>query len=121
MTRNERFNHRLVRLDALPFLIEKGEKFSDNGLGVDRVVDSIDRDEEAEAQLERRLASEFYQKLCEAKRRLKKAGKRYLIRVFLLIVKNNYKRQESLKYVPKMTYYRHRDELIMFFCGTFSC
>jgi len=50
--------------------------------------------------------------------RLVGAGKGHLIRVLLLIVENIHNREESLKTVSRATYFRHREELLDFFCET---
>ena len=56
--------------------------------------------------------------LFNAEMRLVEAGKRHLIPVLLLIVENGANREESMKRVPKRTYFRHREALLRFFSGT---
>jgi len=94
--RNDRFNQKMLSIDTSTIDMDKNRNFSDEGLGVNRVLDAIDYGDKAETEGEKRIGAEFRHKLRKAKSRLKKAGKGHLIRVLLLIVKNIENRQESI-------------------------
>jgi len=116
--RSERFNRAMLSVDAESIDRAKSRTTSDGGRGVERLTEAIDYDDKAETAREKRIRAEREEKLFKAEMRLVEAGKGYLIRVLLLIVENFYNREESLKVVPRATYFLHRQQLIDFFCWT---
>jgi len=130
--RNERFNKAMRSLDAMceGCDISKWPVLSDGGAGAAKIVEEASRllgsgrrpprSDEARRLVygPSRRIYEREEKLFEAEMRLVEAGKGHLIRVLLLIVENFYNREESIKVVSKATYFRHRAELIAFFCET---
>ena len=118
--RNERFNRSMRSLEVIVTGItdvSKAKVFSDCGTGVRRMLAALDWDTR---QVEKRGEGGQRQEdlLFNAEMRLVEAGKRHLIPVLLLIVENGANREESMKRVPKRTYFRHREALLRFFSGT---
>ena len=112
--RNHRFTASMRSLDELTASFKdpsKAEVFSDKGLGVERMVSTLDYDVTAEERLQSALAD----KLFIAEMRLVDANRKYLIPVLLLIVENGKDREKSLGKVSHSTYFRHRDALLEFF------
>ena len=113
-TRNDRFNASMRSLDELTSSFKdpsKANVFSDKGLGVERMVSTLDYDVTAEE----RLLSALADKLFIAEMRLVDANRKYLIPVLLLIVENGKDREKSPEKVSRSTYFRHRDALLEFF------
>ena len=115
--RNERFANSMHSLDSAieGIDIAKVKQFSDNELGVQRMIDAIDYDDAQETRNEKRRDETKAEKLFNAEMRLAEVGKGYLIRVLLLIIENGNNREESCAKVARRTYYRHREELLKFF------
>jgi len=93
----------------------KDRNRSDGGQGVQRLLQAVDYDDATETARERAILAERESRLFEAEMRLNDAGKAYLIPVLLLIAENGSDRDESLKTVPRATYFLHRKMLIEFF------
>ena len=146
-TRNDRFNASMRSLDELTASFEdpsKAEVFSDRGLGVERMMDKIDktggtgilpvqdvegrfsdvngrdaRSTDARSTKVRRRFSAT--KLHAAEMRLYRAGRGHLVTVLRLIVENGSARHFSLEKISRRTYFRHRNALLRYFCGTPPC
>ena len=114
--RNDRFNRRMTSLEVMISGFadaSKAKVFSDRGKGVERMFLALDYSPgiESKPEVEQRRAV----CLAEAEMRLAEAGKRHLIPVLLLIVENGSNREESIKRVPRRTYFLHRKQLLVFF------
>ena len=135
-TRNDRFNASMRSLDELTASFEdpsKADVFSDKGLGVERMAESVDVHQGEAAS--RRLNDDGAHSLqsgetplppCEpahvrkrklhvAEMRLYRAGRGYLVPVLRLIAENGSARNFSLEKISRAQYFRHRDALLRFF------
>ncbi len=109
-TRNDRFNASMRSLDELTASFEdpsKADVFSDKGLGVERMAESVDV-HQGEAHVRKR-------KLHLAEMRLHRARRGYLVPVLRLIVRYGSARNFSLEKISRAQYFRHRDALLRFF------
>ena len=112
--RNDRLNTSMHSLETKlsgTTDISKSPLLSDNGQSMKRMYKSLDYSPEDVEREE----SEYEEKLLIAEMRLVEAGLKHLVPVLLLIVENRDNREESMKRIPKRTYYRHRDQLLSFF------
>jgi len=111
--RSDRFNARMRSLEKMAGEcdVSKWPLLSDNGAGVERMLDAMD-----DAKEEEDLQADRAERLFVAEMRLVEAGLRHLVPVLLLIVDNGSDRAASLARVPRATYFRHRDALLDFFC-----
>ena len=117
--RNERFNASLVSLDEFTDGFEDPSKiaaFSDRGTGIPPIRHGDRHGQAAPSSDDSRQT-----KLHAAIMRLRRANRGYLIPVLRLIAKYGTARNLSLEKVPRRTYFRHRDALLRFFCGTPPC
>ena len=118
-SRNDRFNKSMISLEEFIDTFEDPSKiavFSDRGTGVPPVRHGAFNGQDARCPGDSRQA-----KLHAAIMRLRRANRGYLIPVLQLIVRNGDLRDLSLAKVPRRTYFRHRDALLRFFCGTPPC
>ena len=118
-SRNDRFNKSMISLEEFIDTFEDPSKiavFSDRGTGVPPVRHGAFNGQDARCPGDSRQA-----KLHAAIMRLRRANRGYLIPVLRLIVRNGDLRDLSLAKVPRRTYFRHRDALLRFFCGTPPC
>ena len=116
--RNDRFNQRMASLEVIVSEFadaSKAKAFSDCGTGVERMLLTMDYSPATESKAEAEAEQRREERLFEAEMRLAEAGKRHLIPVLLLIVENGSNREESLKKVPRRTYFLHRKQLLVFF------
>jgi len=116
--RSERFNKAMRSMDCEIVDPAKDRAMSDGGCGVARMIQAVDYDDKAETAREEAIRNAREERLFAAEMRLVGAGKGHLIRVLLLIVENIHNREESLRTVPRRTYFLHRQQLIEFFCCT---
>ena len=142
-TRNDRFNASMRSLDELTASFEdpsKADVFSDKGLGVERMAESVDVHlrEAASRRLNEDGAHSLQsgetplppcetplpqsepthvrkRKLHVAEMRLYRAGCGYLVPVLRLIAENGSARHFSLEKISRAQYFRHRDALLRFF------
>ena len=125
MTRNERFNARMLSMDQFASKFGDSSKiaaFSDKGAGVERLIDAIDHTEPPLAP-----PNLYSQKLHTAEMRLYRAGLDYLTTTLRLIAKYRVNRQEAIWVIKKRNraswkvaewlYYSHRKKLLNFFLG----
>ena len=118
-TRNDRFNKSMCSLEEFIESFEDPSKiaaFSDGGTGVPPVQYGACNGQDAHCPKD-----PWQAKLQAAVRRLRRANRGYLIPVLRRIIRNGNLRDLSLAKVPRRTYFRHRDELLHFFCGTPPC
>ena len=118
-TRNDRFNKNMLSLEEFIESFEDPSKiaaFSDGRTGVPPVLHGACNGQDAHCPCDSRQA-----KLHAAIMRLHRANRGYLIPVLRLIIRNGNLRDLSLAKVPRRTYFRHRDALLRFFCGTPPC
>ena len=118
-TRNDRFNKSMCSLEEFIDSFEDPSKiaaFSDGGTGVPPVRYGESNGQDAHCPSDSRQA-----KLHVAIMRLRQTNRGYLIPVLRLIAKYGTARNLSLEKVPRRTYFRHRDALLRFFCGTPPC
>ena len=128
-SRNDRFNKNMKSLEEFIESFEDPSKiaaFSDGGTGVERIVSMNGQDARSpearrNGQDARRPRDPWQTKLQAAIMRLRRANRDYLIPVLRLIIRNGNLRDLSLAKVPRRTYFRHRDALLRFFCGTPPC
>jgi len=124
--RSERFNRRMMSLEVMVagFAdVSKVKIFSDGGAGARAIREG--QEIRSRSTMEDALFSDAArcrvyeetreEKLFEAEMRLADAGKSHLIPVLLLIVENGSNREESLKKVPRRTYFLNRKQLLEFF------
>lgn len=124
MTRNERFARSMHSLDWKEQGLDQARSRlrSDEGLGVERLVEAIDFTREvaaAEAKAEAEAAHERYQLTINFIAALIAAGKGFAAPTFLKIIKNGSDRQESIEEIARedhvdgktaeRRYFRHRD------------
>ena len=123
MTRNERFNARMLSMDQFASKFGDSSKiatFSDKGAGVERLIDAIDHTEPPE-----KPTTLYTRRLEAAVKRLTRANLGYLVPTLRLIAKNHGNRQESIWVIKKRNraswkvaewlYYSHRKKLLNFF------
>lgn len=123
MTRNERFARSMHSLDWKEQGIDQARSRlrSDEGLGVERLVEAIDYTREvaaAEAKAEAERVHERYQLTINFIAALIAAGKGFAAQTFLKIIKNGSDRQESIEkimreehlsyHTAEIKYFRHR-------------
>lgn len=123
-TRNDRFFRDMVSLEELMDQfddISKIRSFSDNYQAAERMYKALDTTPESIEREEEEYQNAYHRKIQAAKARLYRAGLKHLVPTLTLIIKNRYNREESLKSMPKRTYYRDRRALLEFFCGTTWC
>ena len=145
-TRNERFNASMRSLDEFTASFEDPTKItalSDNGQGVERMLDEIDRTETTgfstgrtgvlpvqlendNIQVQNVRDARSPEKLHRAEMRLYRAGLDNLVRVLRLIVKNGKNRKESIGELARSSrspkaaerlYFSHREKILKFFLG----
>lgn len=115
--RNNRFN---LSMHSLEWKLEgvdasKASFVSDQGAGVERMLDQLDYDRASAVKAERLEDERRVSALDAAKIALASRGYAYLIETLDLIVKNKNNRAESFKKIPKSTYMRHLKLLLEFF------
>ena len=98
--RNDRFNQSMKALGLKSDL-------SDNGQGVERMLDEIEPPQDDSLDPDQAIAGAIL--------RLIIAEKEYLVETLLLIYENRDNREEILKRMPKRTYFWRRDLLLEFF------
>ena len=121
--RNDRFNEAMLSTDQFASTFDDPSEiaaFSDNGAGVDRLVNAIDRTDPSEV-----LTNLYTQKLHTAEMRLFRAGLIHLAPTLRLIAKYRGNRQESIWCIKKSNkvsrstakhlYFSHRKNLLKFF------
>ena len=128
--RAERFNNSMRSLEAMVSDFKDASKasiFSDKGAGVGRLVSEIDANGQdarstcnagtgANGQGARSTTDSSRKALLRAaERKLRRAGRGYLVPVLRLIVKNGSARYLSLEKISRASYFRHRGELLRFF------
>ena len=121
--RNDRFNEAMLSTDQFASTFDDPSEiaaFSDNGAGVDRLVNAIDCTEPPE-----KPPSLYTRKLEAAVKRLTRANLDYLVPTLRLIAQNRSNRQESIWFIQKSNkvsrstakhlYFGHRKNLLKFF------
>ena len=126
--RNAMFNKSMLSLDAFEEDVEdlsKAKFLSDNGSGVNRLVEALDASEEDEACRGLRSALECARALHTAEQRLRRAGLSAAIPVLRLICQNRAHRGRSIdalarrsgiaKNSARLRYFKSRSALLRFF------
>src|SRR5574344_1173424 len=123
--RSERFNGRMISLDACLSGYSdpsKAQMLCDGGNGLERLLSALDYSPERETATEARRSAarlapqkERLVKLSAAIGRLVVAEKAHLVPTLLLIARNGADREKSFELMPERTYRRHRRELCEFF------
>ena len=110
--RNDRFNRSTRSLEAMVSGmsdVSKSAKLSDGGKSAARMYAAFEPEADA---------PDREQELAGAVLRLVVAGMDRLATTLLLIAENGNERARSIRHLPRRTYFRHRDALLEFFCGT---
>lgn len=117
--RGDRFNRRMLSTNLTELKIDpaKNKHLGDAGLGVERLLDALDFDDQRERKAWSGETGQLHASAVGAVLRLVFAGKPHLVKPLLLIFENENDLESSLKKMKKSSYFWARNQLLEFFIG----